>query len=83
MGVQGRATQIQSSVAKPPQSPTQIYPRLSSLDSGQKQMPLGSDSKPPIGRNHLADKVSLIILILKYSVLKGKYIYTYLFVAKG
>ncbi|KOX80745.1 Tuberin [Melipona quadrifasciata] len=56
LGVQGRATQIQSSIAKPPQSPTQIYPRLSSLDSGQKQMPLGSDSKPPIGRNHLADK---------------------------
>ncbi|XP_017881114.1 tuberin isoform X2 [Ceratina calcarata] len=56
LGVQGRATQIQSSISKPPQSPTQIYPRLSSLDSGQKQMPLGSDSKPPIGRNHLADK---------------------------
>lgn len=57
MGVQGRAIQIQSSTAKPPQSPTQIYPRLSSLDSGQKQIPLGSDSKPPIGRNHLPDKV--------------------------
>ncbi|XP_076749493.1 TSC complex subunit tuberin isoform X3 [Xylocopa sonorina] len=56
LGVQGRTTQIQSSIAKQPQSPTQIYPRLSSLDSGQKQVPLGSDNKPPIGRNHLADK---------------------------
>ncbi|CAL7948460.1 unnamed protein product [Xylocopa violacea] len=56
LGVQGRTTQIQSSIVKQPQSPTQIYPRLSSLDSGQKQVPLGSDSKPPIGRNHLADK---------------------------
>lgn len=55
MAVQGRATQIQS-VTKPPQSPTQIYPRLSNFDSGQKQIPLGTDSKPPIGRNHL-DKV--------------------------
>ncbi|KOC65846.1 Tuberin [Habropoda laboriosa] len=56
LGVQGRTTQIQSSTTKPPQSPTQIYPRLSSLDSGQKNMLLGSDCKPPIGRNHLPDK---------------------------
>lgn len=55
LGVQGRATQIQS-VTKPPQSPTQIYPRLSNFESGQKQISLGTDSKPLIGRNHL-DKV--------------------------
>lgn len=52
LGVQGRATQIQS-VTKPPQSPTQIYPRLSNFESGQKQISLGTDSKPLIGRNHL------------------------------
>lgn len=57
LGVQARATQMLASTIKPPQSPTQIYPRLASLDSGQKQMTLGSENKPPMGRNHLADKV--------------------------
>ncbi|XP_033337917.1 TSC complex subunit tuberin isoform X3 [Megalopta genalis] len=56
LGVQARTAQIQSSTAKPPQSPTQIYPRLSSLESGQKQASVGSENKPPIGRNHLGDK---------------------------
>ncbi|XP_076652775.1 TSC complex subunit tuberin isoform X1 [Halictus rubicundus] len=56
LGVQARTAQIQSSTAKPPQSPTQIYPRLSSLESGQKQATVGSENKPPIGRNHIGDK---------------------------
>ncbi|XP_032669228.1 tuberin [Odontomachus brunneus] len=57
LGIQMRSTQIQSSaIIKAPQSPTQIYSRLSSLDYAQKQIPLTVDSKPPIGRNHFADK---------------------------
>ncbi|KMQ95864.1 tuberin-like isoform x1 protein [Lasius niger] len=49
LGIQIRPTQIQSSTAKAPQSPTQIYSRLSSLDYSQKQMSV--ENKPPIGRN--------------------------------
>lgn len=57
LGIQTRPAQIQSSTTKAPQSPTQIYSRLSSLDYNQKQMPLTIESKPPIGRTHITDKV--------------------------
>ncbi|KAG7209739.1 hypothetical protein KM043_011368 [Ampulex compressa] len=56
LGIQARTTQIQSTMAKPPQSPTQIYSRLSSLDASQKQTSVSVESKPPIGRNNLGDK---------------------------
>ncbi|KAM0730676.1 Tuberin [Formica fusca] len=49
LGIQIRPTQIQSSTSKAPQSPTQIYSRLSSLDYSQKQMSV--ENKPPVGRN--------------------------------
>lgn len=53
----GVPSQMQASTGKPPQSPTQLYSRLSSIhDSGLKQSPLAIDTKPPIGRNHLTDK---------------------------
>ncbi|XP_020281635.1 tuberin [Pseudomyrmex gracilis] len=56
LGIQ-RSVQLQSSVAKAPQSPTQIYShRLSTFDYSQKQVPLTVESKPPIGRNHFSDK---------------------------
>ncbi|EZA62622.1 Tuberin, partial [Ooceraea biroi] len=58
LGIQTRPVQLQSSTtaAKAPQSPTQVYSRLSSLDYSQKQMPPTVENKPPIGRNHFADK---------------------------
>ncbi|XP_015588565.1 tuberin [Cephus cinctus] len=57
LGVQGRGLQLQSIAnMKPPQSPTQMYSRLTSLDSSQKQTPLTVEMKPPIGRNHGVDK---------------------------
>ncbi|XP_077266415.1 TSC complex subunit tuberin isoform X2 [Temnothorax americanus] len=57
LGIQTRSAQIQSaSTTKAPQSPTQIYSRLSSLDYNQKQVPPTVESKPPIGRTHIADK---------------------------
>ncbi|XP_025075261.1 tuberin [Pogonomyrmex barbatus] len=56
LAIQTRSVQIQSSITKAPQSPTQIYSRLSSLDYNQKQMSSTVESKPPIGRIHIADK---------------------------
>ncbi|XP_048507911.1 tuberin isoform X2 [Athalia rosae] len=53
----GVPSQMQASTGKPPQSPTQLYSRLSIIhDSGLKQSPLAIDTKPPIGRNHPVDK---------------------------
>ncbi|KAI4483781.1 hypothetical protein M0804_008041 [Polistes exclamans] len=53
---QVRTTQMQSTGTKPPQSPTQIYPRLVNYDTNQKQIPIASENKPPIGRNLFVDK---------------------------
>ncbi|XP_029054023.2 tuberin isoform X1 [Osmia bicornis bicornis] len=52
LGIQGRTTQM--TTAKPPQSPTQIYSRLSNFDSSQNS--LGVENKSFLGRNHLIDK---------------------------
>ncbi|XP_012271509.1 tuberin isoform X2 [Orussus abietinus] len=54
LGVQNRGVSSQTA-AKPPQSPTQIYSRLSTGDPSQKQTS-NVESKPPIGRNLLAEK---------------------------
>ncbi|OXU24396.1 hypothetical protein TSAR_012885 [Trichomalopsis sarcophagae] len=43
--------------SKPPQSPTQIYSRLSNLDSSHNRQSWVLDSKPPIGRNHFIEKL--------------------------
>ncbi|XP_011497969.1 PREDICTED: tuberin [Ceratosolen solmsi marchali] len=42
---------------KPPQSPTQIYTRLTNLDSSHSRQSWIVDSKPPIGRNVLIEKL--------------------------
>ena len=54
--VQNRAAQLQNIAGKPPQSPTQLYSRIS--DSSLKQTSLTIDAKPPIGRSYAIDKVS-------------------------
>lgn len=54
LSAQSRNPVIQGQVSKPPQSPTQLYSsRLSSLDLSQRLV----DSKPPIGRNLLIEKI--------------------------
>ncbi|XP_043279652.1 tuberin isoform X2 [Venturia canescens] len=51
--VQNRTAQLQNIVGKPPQSPTQLYSRVSELSLKQS---LTIDTKPPIGRSYVIDK---------------------------